>query len=62
MAAFADKHLKVEKSATGNVTTSSVTELDQNARVTEIARMMAGIEDSASALEHARELLGMSHT
>lgn len=62
VAAFADKHLKVEKSATGNVTTSSVTELDQNARVTEIARMMAGIEDSASALEHARELLGMSHT
>ena len=62
VAAFADKHLKVEKSATGNVTTSSVTELDPNARVTEIARMMAGIEDSASALEHARELLGMSHT
>ena len=62
VAAFADKHLKVEKSATGNVTTSSVTELDQNARVTEIARMMAGIEDSASALEHARELLGMSNT
>ena len=62
VAAFADKHLKVEKSAAGNVTTSSVTELDQNARVTEIARMMAGIEDSASALEHARELLGMSHT
>jgi len=62
VAAFADKHLKVEKSATGNVTTSSVTELDPNARVTEIARMMAGIEDSVSALEHARELLGMSHT
>jgi DNA repair protein RecN (Recombination protein N) len=60
VAAFADKHLKVEKSASGNVTTSSVTELDQKARVTEIARMMAGIEDSTSALEHARELLEMS--
>lgn len=62
VAAFADKHLKVEKSASGNVTTSSVTELDQKSRVTEIARMMAGIEDSTSALEHARELLEMSNT
>jgi DNA repair protein RecN (Recombination protein N) len=62
VAAFADKHLKVEKSASGNVTTSSVTELDQKARITEIARMMAGIEDSTSALEHARELLEMSNS
>ena len=62
VAAFADKHLKVEKTASGNVTTSSVTELDSGARVTEIARMMAGIQDSASALEHARELLGMSQS
>ena len=62
VAAFADKHLKVEKSATGNVTTSTVTELDQKSRVTEIARMMAGIEESTSALEHARELLKMSHS
>lgn len=62
VAAFADKHLKVEKSASGNVTTSSVTELDQKARVTEIARMMAGIEESTSALEHARELLEMSNS
>ena len=62
VAAFADKHLKVEKSASGNVTTSSVMELDRDARVTEIARMMAGIQDSASALEHARELLGMSQS
>ena len=62
VAAFADKHLKVEKSASGNVTTSSVIELDNGARVTEIARMMAGIQDSASALEHARELLGMSQS
>lgn len=62
VAAFADKHLKVEKSASGNITTSSVIELDNGARVTEIARMMAGIQDSASALEHARELLGMSQS
>jgi len=62
VAAFADKHLKVEKSASGNITTSSVMELDSGARVTEIARMMAGIQDSASALEHARELLGMSQS
>ena len=62
VAAFADKHLKVEKSASGNITTSSVIELNSGARVTEIARMMAGIQDSASALEHARELLGMSQS
>jgi len=62
VAAFADKHLKVEKSASGNITTSSVIDLDADSRVTEIARMMAGIEESTSALEHARELLKMSQT
>ena len=62
VAAFADKHLKVEKSASGNITTSSVINLDNDSRVTEIARMMAGIEESTSALEHARELLKMSQT
>jgi DNA repair protein RecN (Recombination protein N) len=60
VAAFADKHLKVEKSASGNVTTSSVSDLNTEQRVTEIARMMAGLQESSSALEHARELLEMS--
>ncbi len=60
VAAFADKHFKVEKSASGNVTTSTVIDLDQETRISEIARMMAGLEESSSALEHARELIELS--
>ena len=62
VAAFADSHLKVEKSAKGNVTKASVYELKDEEKLSEIARMMAGMQESSSALEHAKELIGMSKT
>lgn len=62
VAAFADQHILVTKSSVGNnstggITTSNVRLLDDSERVRELARMLAGQEDSATAQAHARELL-----
>ncbi|MGN6598184.1 MAG: DNA repair protein RecN [Actinomycetes bacterium] len=57
VAAFADQHLVVVKSDDGSVTRSGVTPLDTDGRVVELARMLAGLEGSDTALAHARELL-----
>ncbi|HQR79679.1 MAG TPA: DNA repair protein RecN [Actinomycetota bacterium] len=59
VAAFAGTHLRVWKQQGAEVTVSDVRELDAEQRVVEIARMLAGQEDSAHAREHARELLDM---
>ncbi|MGH3241179.1 MAG: DNA repair protein RecN, partial [Spirillospora sp.] len=60
VAAFADRHLVVEKSDDGTVTRSGVTALDQEGRVRELSRMLAGLEDSELGRAHAEELLEMA--
>jgi DNA repair protein RecN (Recombination protein N) len=62
VAAFADRHLTVVKSDDGSVTSSDVQMLDDDARVRELSRMLAGQEDSASARAHAEELLASAAT
>ena len=57
VAAYADRHLLVEKSDDGTVTESGITELSGKERVRELARMLAGQEDSRTARAHAGELL-----
>ena len=57
VAAYADHHVVVEKSSDGSVTTSGLTALDAAARERELSRMFAGLEESDTALAHARELL-----
>lgn len=57
VAAYADHHVVVEKSSDGSVTTSGLTALDSSARERELSRMFAGMEESDTALAHARELL-----
>jgi DNA repair protein RecN (Recombination protein N) len=57
VAAYADAHLVVEKADDGSVTRSGVTRLDDAGRVTELSRMLAGLEDSAYGRAHAGELL-----
>jgi DNA repair protein RecN (Recombination protein N) len=57
VAAFADHHLKVVKATgDGSVTTGGVTVLDEEERVAELSRMLAGL-DSGLARAHAQELL-----
>jgi DNA repair protein RecN (Recombination protein N) len=57
VAAYADRHVVVEKSSDGTVTSSGLTVLDDTQRVSELSRMLAGMADSDTALAHARELL-----
>ena len=57
VAAFADRHVVVVKSQDGTVTTSGLTSLDDEGRVRELSRMLAGLEDSELGRAHAEELL-----
>lgn len=57
VAAFADRHLVVEKTDDGSVTRSGVLAMDGEDRVRELSRMLAGQEDSELARAHAEELL-----
>lgn len=59
VAAWADSHFVVTKNSDGTVSNSDVKRVDGAARVEEIARMLAGLEDSSSAREHATELLAL---
>lgn len=59
VAAWADTHFRVEKRSDGLIVESGVEKLNDSQRVEEIARMLAGLEESTSALEHAAELLAM---
>lgn len=62
VAAYANNHLLVVKDTDGQVTTSSVAVLEGEERVRELARMLGGMEDSHTALSHARELLEQTHS
>jgi DNA repair protein RecN (Recombination protein N) len=57
IAAFADRHFMVEKHARDEATHTDVQALDEAGRVTELSRMLAGMEGSGLALAHAEELL-----
>jgi DNA repair protein RecN (Recombination protein N) len=57
VAAFADQHHVVRKSSDGVVTTSGLVTLSEDQRVRELSRMLAGLEDSETAMAHAQELL-----
>ena len=59
VAAWADRHFVVAKDSDGQIVQSGVSQLGEQARVTEIARMLAGLDESVSAQEHAAELLAM---
>jgi len=60
VAAFADNHLVVAKASDGTITSTSVIRLDHEARVRELSRMLAGLEDSEFGQAHAAELLAMA--
>jgi DNA repair protein RecN (Recombination protein N) len=57
VASQAHQHLRVTKVTEGRTTRTSLTELSAEERVEELARMLGGIEVTAKAREHAREML-----
>ena len=60
VAAFADTHVVVAKATDGSVTRAQVVEVEGDERVAEIARLLSGQDDSATARAHALELLEAS--
>src|SRR4029434_2431969 len=60
VAAFADQHYVVVKAGDGQVTTTGVVRVGEADRAAELARMMAGLETTDSALAHAGELVELA--
>ncbi|ETC78771.1 hypothetical protein N574_0117600 [Lactiplantibacillus plantarum 2165] len=60
VAAMSDHHYFIAKKITGKRTKTSVTKLDNAARVQELARMLAGTKVTKLSLEHAEELLRLA--
>jgi DNA repair protein RecN (Recombination protein N) len=60
VAAFANHHLRITKTAEGGYSNSSVASLTELERISELARMLSGLNESESALQHAGELLSMA--
>ena len=60
VAAFADRHYVVVKADDGRVTTSGVVQVADEDRAVELARMMAGLDTTESALAHAGELVELA--
>ncbi|MBA4859639.1 MULTISPECIES: DNA repair protein RecN [Nocardia] len=60
VAAFADTHLVVDKSDEGGTVNSGVRALTKDERVVELARMLAGLDDTETGRAHAEELLEMA--
>lgn len=60
VAAFGDRHYVVAKADDGQVTTSGVHEVTEADRSAELARMMAGLDTTESALAHAEELVALA--
>jgi DNA repair protein RecN (Recombination protein N) len=60
VAAYADRHLAVQKGTSGGVTSSDVRTLDDEQRVVELARMLAGMDGTETGRAHAEELLAVA--
>ncbi|MDY7545592.1 DNA repair protein RecN [Glaciimonas sp. CA11.2] len=57
VASQANQHFQVSKQSAANKTVSAIDGLDTKGRVEEIARMLGGLEITATTRKHARELL-----
>lgn len=57
VAAISDQHLFIEKQEIEDRTITKVTELNEEKRIEEVARMISGVEVTPLTLEHAKELI-----
>jgi DNA repair protein RecN (Recombination protein N) len=60
IACFANRHFLVAKQETAERTKTIIRSLSEEERLEEIARMLAGVELTDTAREHAREMLNAS--
>ena len=56
--AFADAQVTIEKQVTGERTATQARPVEGDERIVELSRMLSGQPDSATARQHADELLG----
>lgn len=61
VAAMADTHLYISKETKGERTVTSISELDLEAKVKEVARMISGVEITELTKQHASELLELAN-
>ncbi|HXI09360.1 MAG TPA: DNA repair protein RecN, partial [Thermodesulfobacteriota bacterium] len=57
IAAFADRHFRVEKKTAGGRTTTSVSSLEEAERIEQISRMLGGMQVTDVTRQHAGELV-----
>jgi len=57
VAAFATNHLRIVKDTSGAITESTISRLDGDQRIEEMARLLSGTPDSDNARAHAAEML-----
>lgn len=62
VAAQGDQHLHIRKFSTKNSTRSEMLWLDQSQRITELARMLGGVDLTEQTLAHASEMLTSSQS
>jgi DNA repair protein RecN (Recombination protein N) len=62
VASWADAHVVVDKVATESTTSTKISLVGGEDRVTELARMLSGTPESWTAQQHARELLASTHS
>lgn len=62
VAAFADNHLVVSRGDEGSIHHSSINQVADSDRVTELARMLAGLADSQAGAQLAAELLEIAES
>lgn len=59
VAAFGDRHYVVRADQDGQVRAATVERVEGDSRLRELARMLAGLEESDTAMEHAAELVAL---
>jgi len=61
VASMADAHYYIQKQMNDNETTTTVTQLSDEERVVELARMLGGAEVTTKTKEHAREMIQLGN-
>ena len=62
IASMADAHFLIEKEVQGQITTTAIRRLKESEQVTELARMLGGVEITEKVLENAQEMKQQAKT
>lgn len=60
IAAFADSHFLIDKTISKDRTSTTITKLNKNERINEMARLVGGVDLTSTAIKHAKEMIEMA--